>query len=51
MVIALIYAFKQLDSTLWQLSQGYEGQVEGMDKRLEDVHVYVKLARILLEEA
>jgi len=50
-VIALIYMFKQLDSTLWQLSQGYEGEVEGMDKRLEDVHVYAKLARILLEKA
>jgi len=50
-VIALVYAMKQLDAVLWQLSQGYEGQVEGIDEKARDIHVYVKLFRILLEEA
>lgn len=35
---------------MWMMSQGYEGQVETADKRLEDDHVYKKLARILLRE-
>ncbi len=49
-VVALVYMLKQVDSTLWQLHQGYEGQVEGMDGRLGDVSVYAKLAKILYEE-
>lgn len=50
-VVALIYAMKQLDAVLWQLSQGYEGAVEGIQDKAQDIHVYVKLFRILLEEA
>ena len=50
-VVALVYAMKQLDAVLWQLSQGYEGTVEGIDDKAMDIHVYVKLFRILLEEA
>lgn len=49
-MVALIYAQKQLDAAWWMLSQGYEGDIEGVDKRLEDVSVYVKLARILHRE-
>ena len=49
-VVALIYALKQLDAALWMLSQGYEGKVENIDTRLQDVHVYMKLARILHRE-
>uniref|UniRef100_A0A6H2A4I8 Uncharacterized protein n=1 Tax=viral metagenome TaxID=1070528 RepID=A0A6H2A4I8_9ZZZZ len=50
MVIALIYAAKQIDDVLWMISQGYEGQVEGIESRLGDVSVYSKLARILHKE-
>jgi len=49
-VVALAYAMKQLDSTLWQLCQGYEGKVEGLKERLGDVSVYAKLAIILAAE-
>ena len=46
-VVALVYMLKQLDAALWMLSVGYEGAVEGVDKRLEDVGVYAVLVRIL----
>jgi hypothetical protein len=49
-LIALIYALKQQDAYMWMLSQGYEGEVEGVDKRLQDDHVYKKIARILYKE-
>jgi hypothetical protein len=49
-VVAMVYAMKQLDAALWMLSKGYEGQVENVDTRLTDVHVYAKLARILHKE-
>ena len=49
-VVALVYAMKQLDCALWQLAQGYEDDVEGLDARLMDVGVYAKLARILTKE-
>jgi len=48
--IALLYAIKQLDSTLWMLNQHYEGNVENIDTRLRDIHVYMKIARILHKE-
>ena len=46
-VVAIIYMMKQLDATLWMLSQGYEGQVENIDTGLRDVHTYAKIARTL----
>ena len=49
-LVALVYMLKQLDCAFWQLSQGYEGQVEGFDSRLEDVSIYAKLVRILKAE-
>lgn len=49
-LIALIYALKQQDAYMWMLSQGYEGDIEGIDERLRDDHVYKKIARILLKE-
>lgn len=45
--VALGYMLKQLDAAFWMLAKGYEGSVENIDARLRDVHVYVKLARIL----
>lgn len=50
-VVALVYAMKQLDAALWMLAKGYEGSVENIDTRLRDVHVYMKLARILAARA
>jgi len=49
-VVAVVYALKQLDAGLWMLNEGYEGQVENIDTRFRDVHVYFKLARILHSE-
>ena len=49
-VVAVVDSLKQLDCALWQLCQGYEDDIEGLDARLGDVSVYVKLARILAKE-
>ncbi len=49
-LVALIYALKQQDAYMWMLSQGYEGQTEGIDARLQDDHIYKKIARILHRE-
>ena len=46
-VVAMVYMLKQLDAALWMLSEGYEGEIENIDTRLTDVHVYAKLARLL----
>ncbi len=46
-VIAMVYLMKQLDSVLWMLSESYEGEVENIDTRLTDVHVYAKIIRLL----
>ena len=46
-IVGIIYMLKQLDAALWMLSQGYEGEVEDVDTRLRDVHVYGKLVRLL----
>jgi hypothetical protein len=50
-VVAVVYALKQLDAALWLMNTGREGQVESIDDRLKDIHVYVKLARILYKES
>jgi len=49
-VVALVYMLKQLDSVLWMWNQGYDGEVEGVQDRLRDVHVYTKLMRILVNK-
>ena len=49
-LVALIYSLKQQDCTMWQLSQGYEGQVEGIEERLQDTYIYTKIARVLIRE-
>ena len=46
-VVCMVYLFKQLDSALWMMSEGYEGEMENIDGRLTDVHVYAKIARLL----
>jgi len=49
-VIAIVYLLKQFDAVLWMLSGDYEGDVEGIDKRLEDISIYSIIARVLNEE-
>ena len=49
-MVAITYAFKQLDAAIHMLTEGYEGDIENVDTRLRDVHVYMKLARILHKE-
>ena len=49
-VVCLCYLMKQLDSSLWMLNQGYEGEVENIDTRLQDVHIYAKICRLLIGE-
>lgn len=49
-VVALVYMLKQLDAVLWMWSQGYDGEVEGAQERLRDIHVYTKLMRILVKK-
>jgi len=46
-IVAMVYLMKQLDSALWMLSEGYEGEVENIDTRLTDVHIYAKIIRLL----
>lgn len=46
-VIAIVYAMKQIDACLWMLSEKREGKIEDVNSRLGDVSVYVKLAMIL----
>lgn len=47
---AIDYMLKQFDALLWQLSQHFEGEVENIDARLRDSHIYLKIARILHRE-
>ena len=47
---ALDYMLKQQDAVMWPWSQGYEGQVEGQGKRIEDIYIYWPIIRLLLEE-
>lgn len=49
-LVGLIYMLKQLDCAMWMLSQGYEGEMESFDKRLEDVGIYAPLNRILARQ-
>lgn len=46
-VVALAYAMKQLDATLWLLNSGHTAKVEGIDERMGDVSVYSKIVMCL----
>ena len=46
-IVALVYMMKQLDNVLWSLSRGFEGDLENLDSRLFDIHVYAKIVRVL----
>ena len=49
-VVSLVFMLKQLDAAFWMICQGYDGKVETIDKRLQDSHIYIKIARILRNE-
>ena len=49
-VVAMVYLLKQLDATLWMLSNKHTAKVEGISGRLQDVSCYSALAMILDEE-
>lgn len=49
-IVALLDMLKQLDSAIWMLVGKYEGEVEDVTKRLQDVSVYAKLAQIIHAE-
>lgn len=45
--VAMVYSFKQMDACISLLERGIEGDVENVDTRARDVHVYWKILRIL----
>jgi hypothetical protein len=47
--ICIIYMLKQLDAVMYMLSNKHKAKVEGVDGRLKDIHVYVKIARCILK--
>lgn len=49
-LVAVIYELKQTDCAMWMLAQGYEGEVQGVDERMEDKGIYSVLERILMKE-
>ena len=48
--VAAVYMLKQLDAALWMIAQDYEGSVENVATRLQDVSVYAKLMSILHDQ-
>lgn len=46
-VVALMGALKQLDQVMWSFSRGFAGEVEGLEPRLQDISVYMKIIRML----
>ncbi|MBE3137618.1 MAG: hypothetical protein IMZ43_09565 [Thermoplasmata archaeon] len=49
-VVAITYLMKQLDASLWMLSNGHTAQVEGQKERWQDISVYSKIISILISE-
>jgi hypothetical protein len=49
-VVAVTFALKQLDASLWMLSQDYSAKVEGHTERWRDIAIYAKIIPILIEE-
>ncbi len=46
-VVCLSYIMKQLDQVAWSLSRGFEGKVEGLDPRLQDIAVYTNILKVI----
>lgn len=49
-IVAVTYMLKQLDASLWMLSNGHQAKVEGHKERWQDVSVYSKIISILISE-
>lgn len=49
-VVSLVQMLKQFDAALWMIANDYEGDIETVDMRLQDVGVYAKIARLLHKE-
>lgn len=49
-LVALIFALKQQDAVMWQMSHGYASECDSQDERMADNHVYWKIARILRQQ-
>jgi hypothetical protein len=49
-IVAIVYTLKQLDAFLWMKSRGWEGSTEGIDSRLADIVVYMRLIRLMEQE-
>ena len=49
-VIAILYAFKQIDAVLDSLAKERTLEVDNIDERLKDVVVYFGIARCILED-
>jgi hypothetical protein len=49
-IVAIVYMLKQLDASLWMLSNGHQAKVEGHKERWQDVSVYSKIISILIDE-
>jgi hypothetical protein len=50
-VVAISFMLKQLDASLWMLSQGIKAKIEGHAERWRDVAVYAKIISILIGES
>lgn len=48
--VAWVYLMKQIDAAGNMIGQDYNGEVEGIKGRLQDISVYAKLALILYED-
>lgn len=49
-IVAMVFALKQIDAALWQMSQHHTCVFEDAIDRWKDVSVYAKLIQILIEE-
>lgn len=49
-VVALTYAFKQLDAILWALNTDYTPRVEGLSERAKDIVVYSAIVCLMLKD-
>lgn len=48
--VTIVYALKQQDACMSLLERGIEGNIETVDTRARDAHVYWKILRILHRE-
>ena len=49
-MFAFYMLMKQLDAVLWMWNNGHKGEVEDEQTRLQDIHIYFKIIRVLCTE-